>query len=132
MAKKFLYVGIGLLFLASTSQAVPVDPNAPDGVAAVYSDGGALYALGADGQSWILVMANLDGWLPTTWPSLPPGMAVADISDWTTRYLVTSDGVRWMYNLEPLVMAWVEVPPLPGGVIGNSQGSLGDAKSLFR
>ena len=39
-------------FLASQAGAVPVDPNTPDGIAAVYGDGYSIFVLLTTGEVW--------------------------------------------------------------------------------
>lgn len=121
-----------ILACAATSAAIPVYASAPDGVAAIYADGGALFALGTDGRSWTLVMANLTGWLPTGWPGLPPGVAVEQVADWSVRFLTTSSGARWEFNLDPDLLCWVLIPPLPSAPVPAHGSSLGHVKGLFR
>lgn len=123
---------IVVLLFASTSTAVPLNTSAADGMAAIYADGGVIYALGTDGQSWVLVMANLTGWLPTGWAGLPDGVAIGDVADWSVRFLTTNSGARWQFNLDPDLLRWVPVPPLPNAPVSAQGSSMGGVKGLFR
>lgn len=129
--KSMLLLTTCLLFV-STAAAVPVNPTSPDGVAAIYADGNTLFALDTNGQSWKLVMANLTGWLPTSSSGLPNGVTIGEVADWTVNYITLKDGARWQYNLDPDLMRWVPVPPLPSAPIPAHSSSLGGVKSLFR
>jgi len=129
--KSMLLVAACLLF-ASTATAVPVNPTSPDGVAAIYADGNTLFALDTNGQSWKLVMANLTGWLPTGSSGLPNGVAIGDVADWNVNFLTLNNGARWQYNLDPDLMRWVPVPPLPSAPVTAHGSSLGGVKVLFR
>ncbi len=128
---RFLFA-VAALLSVSTATAVPLNLSAADGIAGTYVDGLNLYVIGIDGRTWVLSAANLTGWLPTTYPGLPEGVRIADVADWNARFLATNSGARWQYNVDPAVMGWVRVPPLPSAPVPALGQSLGAVKGLFR
>jgi hypothetical protein len=119
--------------LTGSALAWPVDPNAENGIAVLYSGGGSTYvALCTDGEiyttnsglTWVLTS-------PEQWPR--PPIPVADILDWTPRLLIDRDGAIWAFQWDG-VGQWIQGGTLPScsEVVRAEQESLGSVKQMFR
>jgi len=102
---KFLF---GVCFLlvswASVTQAVPVNPNSPDGIAALHYrifdpsvDPWGYYILTTSGDVWVVTMAA-DGTVVCS--SFEAGIPVplSEIKDWSFDGLITYDNQFWIYD----------------------------------
>jgi hypothetical protein len=134
-----ILVLLGLL--AGASHAVPVDPNAEDGIAAIYpqsDDGntrGYVWVLRTNGEVWrfdkdgIWLQSGVD---PNLHGDLTVPVPVAEIADWMPSYFTTHSGTRWfMGNDEPLDY-WTQLPPPPWSPVQSHPRSLGSVKEMFR
>ncbi len=129
MAKKFMYVCAGVLILSGSVMAVPVDPNAPDGIAAYYAEDMQFTVLTTDGI--MLAPGAANTWEPLAF-GLPDGVSVFDIADWFGRYwLITHDGTVWRATGQSTEY-WENIGMLPTSPVSESVASMGDVKSLFR
>lgn len=125
---------IVLLVLASSANAVPVNPTSVNGVAAIdyialnsgsteYRD---IYVLGTNG---IVCLYKL-GFQGPGWQEIGPvPVPVQDISDWTPRLLVTQTGDVWVLNAQ-----WQNIGPAPcaSTPVPSDSETMGSVKSLYR
>jgi len=146
---KFISV-IFILLVATSSVAVPVDANNPNGFAAAYlndplNGGGPLLVLCTDGTVWRLHRAGSGApteylWLPpeTHTPAEVP-VPVSEILDWTLWSVTTHGGDLYMFasgvgNEWHLVGGDRYFPSLPcsSAPVQQEKESLGDLKSRYR
>lgn len=134
---------LAILFSASISLAVPVTPNSPDGIAALFLYSGTYVLLCNDGDMWSLTNLGSPSaqWVPNTYTT-PLPVPVSQISEFTLGMLTTISGERWIFvpvdNMSREEWRRVDaagdaIPPLPcaGGVMESNE-SLGKLKALFR
>jgi hypothetical protein len=144
MAKKFMFVCLGILALAGTSGAVPVDAHSASGVAAQWAEATAFgfhqVVLCTNGEICEIYYNEYSGTSPHgSWTcgfSILP-VPLADIVDWTPARqnllatITTRSGQLWIGNRE--VSTYPGYEPVPcAGSVPNQQNSLGGVKSLFR
>lgn len=115
-----------LCLLAATSAlAVPVDPDAADGVAAwsgtsVLCTSGEVYFFVVPEQRWVL---DYDG-------AINPPVPVNEIADWSVNTFTTISGEHWAFYYSG---GWVTMPLPPcAGPVDTQNQNMGDLKSLFR
>jgi hypothetical protein len=126
-AKAFMFVGA--LVLATSVLSVPVDPNAPDEIAAILAIGiapphvlrtnGEVYQYDYDGPSWYRV------------PHLDVPVPVSEIADWQLGTVITHSG-DWWYKDMGAGGTWELVPRPEWSPIQSSPQSLGSVKDQFR
>lgn len=136
MAKKFFYVCAGILMLAwaLAASAVPVDPNAPDGIAARFVGGDVVYVLCTSGEvHWHSLAPNPSWRLLDPYPAESP-VPLSEIADWGVRSLVTFSGNIWVaYQYSGNPPQWYLLEPVDcQGPVNSESESMGDVKSMFR
>jgi len=128
-----ILVLIALLALPALTLAVPVDPDAPDGVAAALRiEPSGTYILCVSGEIWRMnPVAGMGPWESVS-DTLP--IPVSEIQDWTHRAVIKAvDGTTWLWVLiSEDSWGWEAVdspcsPPIP-----NQTQSLGSLKQMFR
>ena len=114
--------------------AVPVDPSAPDQVAAWFCSGEispSVNLLRTNGEVWTWRPAQ--GWYRAGESDgsflYDPPVPVVDIVDWTPWVVQTRHGSVWILND---LATWQEIPSPPFSPITTSKQSLGRVKQLFR
>lgn len=133
-----IYLSI-LMALACAAVAVPVDANAPDGIAAVYLGGvGGIpgneffFALCTTGEVWV---AGASGVGPLNWAQNPSFLRitvpVSTIADWTPYYYVKIDGSRW-YHPDGSWAGWMPFATPCSASVDVKTESLGSIKGLYR
>lgn len=131
---------LALVFLVVTpclSHAVPVNPNAPDGVAAIFTTGGPyggdepILVLCTSGEVFNLHSQNY--WQAVYGAGSPIPVAVSQVADWGPRHVTTFSGEHWVftYNREWQLVGGAVVPA-PCGPVANESKTLGGVKSLYR
>ena len=119
------------LVVTGSALAVPVDPNAPDGIAASLMGGSFWYVLTTSGELWYKSCSVEDPWRLDQ-KSLPPGVSVSEIAEWKYTWIVTHDGTVWAYSYVNQ-QGWAIMTPFPGGQpVSETPESIGDIKSMFR
>jgi len=126
MKRAVILILIGLFILPTPALPVPVDPDAPDGVAAylyftpysvvILSTAGEIWSCGPD-HPWRRSNSMYD-----------PPIPVAEIQDWSQDAFRATDGTFWVYTSGD----WVQLPALPWGPTSAKQQSLGSLKQMFR
>jgi hypothetical protein len=119
------------LLLASTAPviAVPVDLNAPDGIAARQIEVNSMIVLCTDGR--VFSINTYDRVWTFLGDDLP--VPIVEIADWHLNFIRTHDGALWMGNLHPTDSEWQLVPPLPcSTAVREKTPNLGQLKSMFR
>jgi len=117
---------IVILLLATCAGAVPVDPNAEDGIAAW----DRLYVLCISGEVWVWDDTNMY-WVQPFEGALNIPLPVDQIADWRYTTFVTHTGDHWRWAGE--VVGWILIPPPPcQGSVPSESSSLGGVKSMFR
>jgi len=126
---RFLVFALCIVICGSTS-AAPVDPNAPDGVAALSKSSSFLYALCTDGFAFSMNVSRME-WVPL-YDGLPLPVPVSEITDWFGGYFITVSGD--LYGFDGLGnRTWKLVPPLTCNDPVQSQSeSMSGVKSMFR
>ena len=127
--------------LFGVAHAVPVDPVAPSGIAAMISTyrqtndswvGGALVLCTTGQVVWLDAMND---WLPVT-PGTPSTIPVpiVEVADWGPAHLKTTSGDFYVFTYgrtwERVGGAVVPSPCVP--TVSNETKALGGVKSLFR
>ena len=113
-----------LVLLAGSAWAVPVDPNAPDGVAAIY-------------DTWILFTdGKVLGWDVGSgiWKVRDPlPVSVPEIRDWSMLFIVTNDGRYFSFDFTVSSTEWTEIPspPYEPPVSANPE-SIDNLKTMYR
>lgn len=134
---KVLLLSAGIVLISGAASAVTVNPDAPNGIAAIYFqqwDGGADYVrfvevLGTDGTVWSRGIYNNSGpWAPGL--SLP--VPVAEVSNWTPGFFVTHDGRYHGHDSGGAGWVEVEAPPCAAEPVSGTTQTLGSVKSLYR
>jgi hypothetical protein len=127
--------------LVGPSLAVPVDPNAEDGVAAIYPENhdgftsNYVWVLRTNGEVWrydnngVWRQSGID-------PNLSGGdltvpVPVIEIADWTPGYFVTHSGTHWYNGAYTPLDYWTQLPPPPWSPVQSSPQSLGSVKGMF-
>jgi hypothetical protein len=139
--KQATLVLVLLGLLVGASLAVPVDPNAEDGVAAIWPDNfdgfvrGFVWVLRTNGEVWRYDCEGVwrqSGVDPNLSGDLTVPVPVTEIADWTPSFFTTHSGTRWfMGNDEPLDY-WTPLPAPPWSPVQSSPQSLGSVKEMFR
>jgi hypothetical protein len=123
------------VFFITSATAVPVDPDAPDGVAAVY-----MQTDGPDGNLTILWALCTDGYIwrrQIQGPGSPWDMVfsapcpVSEIADWQLYYLVKTDGAKWYFQRGGNPSQWLPFLGPCDPVIRSESQSLGRVKQAF-
>lgn len=147
-----LLAGALVLIAAGNALAVPVDANAPSGIAAQFAtisvDGGTWSVLCTNGDVATIVFRysagplEVDAWTVEPGSDLP--VPLSEIAEWTPQHLqnglytldtiITRDGHLWVnrsgwWNID----AEPVFPPLPcAGPVLDRGTNLGGIKALFR
>lgn len=133
---RFLLCLCLLAALMSRVLGAPVDPNNPNGIAAIHHGGDTPY----DNKAWVLC-TNGDVYVHgfnynTEWilddgrPPLP--VPLEEIADWGPRYFLTTSGQIWMYDSGYGSENYFLVDNPCEGAVNSEQRRLGDVKELFR
>jgi hypothetical protein len=107
--------------------AVSVDPDSPDGIAAILG----LEVLCTDGIVFTSPTAPFTVWEEHSLPGyLPLPVSVADMRDWDGYIILTTDGEIYLFEHGE----WRLLPEVPcsGDVSTETETSFGDLKSLYR
>ena len=120
-----------LLILATAASAVPVDPNASDGIAArigktVLCVNGDIWSFNGPLQEWTIGYGLTGSNLP---------IPVADVADWGGNWFMTHDGTYWFLHgtgSDPQSEWLVMLPPPCQTGVGNEDASMSQMKSMFR
>lgn len=121
---------LALLALAAPAIAVPVNPNAPDQIAAVYWSSFSCYVLRTNGELWSFSFQT--GWEQQSGDLASPlPVPLAEIADWELYALVTQAGERWILRgMAP--GGWAQLPPPPFAPVPGAARSLGNVKGTYR
>ena len=118
-----------VLCWSSVSVAIPVNPDAPDEIAALYlpDHNMSVRILRTNGEVWEL---DNDTW---TWEhsqffSVP--VPVSEIADWFPASFQTHSGDVW-FRRYGTGETWEIVPPTPWGGSPVKETSLGSVKTMF-
>ena len=119
---------IVLILLATCAGAVPVDPYAANGIAAMDRS----YFLCTSGEVMMLSWGN-GTW---TW-HIPENQAVPipvdQISNWTITLFIDTTGAVWTYEQTGDAGLWQVAPPSPcTPPVRNDESNFSDVKSMFR
>ena len=119
--------------LSSAAWAVPVDPDAADGLAAILGDpevGGAIQILTTAGDFWNVSL--ISGELVCTPSEQGIPVSIGEIKDWQWHTVITHDLTVWRWEGSPQA-SWRYYGPIPclGPVKAESK-SLGGMKSTYR
>ncbi len=121
MRSVLLSLVLGLLAVGPVL-AVPVNPVAPDGIAAAFVEMHDAYWLATNNfKLWVLCTSGdvyfLTGVISsaqwTLWSSLHPPVPLTDILDWTPICLQTKTGGRWVYLEVAGEDFWRPLPGIP-------------------
>ena len=131
MAKRFMYVSIGVLCLVAAyalgTERARAEWNAdsPGQLVGMVSDGSSIFVFTRSGSAW--TASNDAGWLgPASYADLPvPVDDVAMLGKWT---IITKDDVLWVH----LSDHWESRGPFPGGPVSQEARSWGSTKGRFR
>jgi hypothetical protein len=101
---RFVFGVSFLLFLwAAVTQAVPVNPNSPDGIAALYYvefdalvDAWGYYVLTTSGEVWLVRPAP--GTITCALYQAEIPVPLSEIRDWSFNCLITYDNQLWYYD----------------------------------
>ena len=126
---------ISLLILvvvcASVAAAAPVNPNSPDGVAAVHYNDAWMYALCTDGRVFLLQAPSQSQAWQLIEDHLP--VPVAEMAEWSLYFIRTTGGAIWRGDPQLGSDNWTLAPAIPCEAPVPAQGhSLGGVKGLFR
>lgn len=125
--------------LPAIALAVPVNPTAPDQVAAITGDTGySVAVLRTNGEVWVNsgsltdnAWRRCDGTASSYNMTLP--VPVSEVVDWTYFYFLTNAGVLWHFDPNgPIGWHVVAFPPPPWGGVPIQQQSLGGMKRIFK
>jgi hypothetical protein len=124
---------VALTIIAQGASAAPVNPVAPDQVAAIVDNTGyCVVALRTNGEVWMNCGTewSLGGGYGGMTPLPVPVSEVADYCYW---YFWTRAGVLWHFNPNNGV-GWhvLPLPPPEWGVVRAQQNSFGNAKQSYR
>ena len=126
MAKRFMYVAIGILCLVAAYQlgAERARADASAGTM-IHTLGHNGWVLDTAGQVWNITRENC--WERTPTWDLP--VPLSDVAMWDNHALITTSGIAWRHDG---VSDWIECGPHPGGPISLDQKSWGSVKGNFR
>ena len=127
-----------VLFCVNGASAIPLDLDNPNGIAVLYSTGGAIgedqtYVVCVDGTGYRLRIEETTDWVPFN----PSPVPLSDVMNWTPWMLYTNDG-RWFArgsSTDPWEEFGVDIQiPIPPcyQAVANEKQSLGSLKSNFR
>ncbi len=123
--RRMLACFILLLIFSTPMLAVPVDPNAPNEIAAFSIDdvillrtNGEVYDYDYPTHTWVL-NSRLEVPVP-----------VADIADWQTDCFITH-GSDWWY-MNPDSQEWEILPQPEWAPVSSESSSMGGIKSMYR
>ena len=130
-------VFVGLALCGTAVKGVPVNPDATDGIAAVYVGGvngipgnEMFFVLCTTGEVWVAGTAGVG---PLNWAQNPPYLRVtfpvSTIADWTPYYIMKTDGTRWYHP--DTSGDWLPFT-VPCQAVGSKTQSIGSVKSLFK
>lgn len=126
---KSMMLLVACLVIASAASAVPVNPSAPDGVAAVWLNDAWAWILCTDGQ--VYRMHSVDQQWTLMEDHLP--VVVASIADWSPYFILSTSGDLWRGESALNNEDWTLAPTIPCiGAVQSQGNSLGAFKSLFR
>lgn len=118
-----------LVLSASVANAVVVDPNSEDGVAALWLNDAFAWALCTDGNVYRMYSAG-QGWIHVE-NQLP--VPVNQMRDWCPYYIRTVNGQIWQGTPTLEGDDWVVIPSIPCvPPVASSEKSYGGVKGLFR
>lgn len=137
MVSRFLMLVSGVWLIASTAAAMPINPHAADGVAALWNRGESIIILRTSGE----IAAIRRDWSTGEWYCDPdanavglPPIPIETIRDWApdVNAVVTFDWDVWTWG-GPGEGEWRLVGNFDCmGPIGAQQQSIGGLKALFR
>ena len=117
---------LAVILSATIANAVPVDPDAPGGMAGMCFDGPQCFILTTEGETWVL-NGGWDHWELHA-EALP--VPIEDVVDWNGYYVLSNGGE--LFYCEAVTDPWLPTPPFPGGVVPTKNQSLGGVKGLYR
>ena len=114
--------------------AVPVDPTAPDGIAALYLADGQYYLLKTNGDMWIFkvvsgVVTCISG-NTEEGPGLP--VPLSQIRDWTWMRVITWDNRLWYWAGSPVASWHSGIIPCLDSPVPTGNSTFGAIKEKFR
>ena len=130
MAKRFMYVSVGVLFLVAAYQ-LGVERARADwdiSVSGQIVGGDHYFWYTASGEAWYV---DGSGWSRASGGDLPlPGTDVKFLyRDYSTANLVTHDDVAWFWEAS---QGWTNMGPFPGGPVALDEESWGSVKAKHR
>jgi len=128
---------IGLFILPTPTLPVPVDPDAPDGIAAMDQwNVGIAFFLCTSGEVWKMTYENYTPVPPMVIEELAPPVPVSEIREWFIYGFITHSGTYWVSLYESSVgtRTWRDHGQVPscGPPVAADQQSLGSLKQMFR
>lgn len=116
---------LALVALAANVGAVPVDPNAQNGIAAW--DGVAVLCTSGEVFYWD---DGVSAWTQPHDGRLDVPIPVEQIADWSYNTFVSVSGEHWHWSY---AAGWYVIPlPDCAGAVQQEGDNLGDVKSIFR
>ena len=135
---RIAFILITILALSVEAQAVKLDLDNPNGIAALYSMGSGIaenrtFVVCTDGTGYHMEVQEFTNWEPFVVSPVP----IAEVVEWTPWMLYTSDG-RW-FARHSVMAVWEEMgveltapaPPCFEPVESDKQ-SFGDMKQMFK
>lgn len=122
-----LLTTILILAYAAVALAVPVEPAAENGVAAMMPNWNANMTVLCTTGDVFMYNYNTGAWDPTYYNSPVP---VSEIADWQITALRTHSGDLW--TMDNYNAPWVLVAPPCEGPIQSESETLGSIKQMFR
>jgi|GEM_PF-6255614 len=124
MAKRALAILIALMLTPFMASAVPVDPTAESGVAAIT---GNYMVLMTDGSVWYWNVGGERAWEERPEYRLP--RPISDIKDWAVTIYVTVSEELWVYRTQP-TPGWYQTTA-PTSPVTNEEQGFSDLKRAF-
>lgn len=132
-----LLVSALAIVFAMPAAAVPVNPNGPGGIAAVYRPESnptlQIIVLSTAGEVWRLDTNPTARWIRgtdnvTNPEELDPPVPVAQIAEWWYWGCTTVSGDVWAFYAQ----AWQQVPAPPFAPVSTATESIGSVKRAYR
>ena len=82
------FLVLAMILVVAAAHAVPVDPDAPGGLAAIWMPDGNCYILTVEGKTWTCPASGGEWTLFAD--SLP--VPIEEIADWTNYFILTHSG----------------------------------------
>jgi len=135
---RIVFILIAILALSVKAQAVKLDLDNPNGIAALYSMGSGIaenrtFVVCTDGTGYHMEVQEFTTWEPFVVSPVP----IAEVVEWTPWMLYTTDG-RW-FARHSVAAVWevmgVELTaPAPPCFepVGSENQSFGDMKQMFK